>query len=309
MSIIVLGSINTDLVIRGAHLPAPGETVIGGEFAQVSGGKGANQAVAAARAGAQCVTMIGAVGDDQLGRAARSALAAERLDIEPVRTVADVASGVALIMVDDQGENCISVAPGANEHLSPDDIAHLPQDLFDGSRVFLASLEVPLETVRAGLERARSAGVTTVLNPAPSAAGILAENFLQLIDVLTPNEHEASQLSGIEVQDVATAGQAGRRLQKLGCKSVVVTCGAQGSVVVDESTTHVTARSVTPLDTTAAGDALNGALVVALSESRRLVAAVRWAGDAASISVTRAGAQPSLPLRAEIDAIHCTGGG
>lgn len=300
--IIVVGSINTDLVIRGPRLPAPGETVIGGEFYQAAGGKGANQAVAAARAALQPVTFVGAVGDDSLGQAALQRFRSENLICDYLTTIAGEPSGVALILVDEAGQNLISVAAGANAHLTAQNLEAIPEEVFSAASVFLTCLETPLPTVAAGLQRARRAGLMTVLNPAPACHEILKAGLLPLVDILTPNEGEAALLAGITTADGgdAAAVRAARMLQAQGCKQVILTRGSAGCLVVEEQVTHIPARSVLAIDATAAGDAFNGALAAALSEDRSLCEAAEWATAAAAISVTRRGAQPSLPTRAEI---------
>ena len=301
--IIVLGSVNTDLVIRGPRLPGPGETVLGGEFYRAHGGKGANQAVAAARASSDPVAFIGAVGDDAFGREALAHFERENLDCRYVKTVPDQPSGVALILVDRRGENSISVASGANLSVTPADVDAVPDEVFRAARVFLACLESPLEAVARGLARAKQAGLLTILNPAPAAAEICREELLSLVDVITPNEGEAAMLAGLEAgeRSTAVAVAAARRLQQLGCRRCVVTLGPCGCIVVEEDVTPVEGCRVEAVDATAAGDAFNGALAVAVSEGRTLVEAARWANRAAAIAVTRPGAQPSLPVRAEID--------
>jgi ribokinase len=298
-----VGSINTDLVMRGPRLPRPGETVIGGEFYQAAGGKGANQAVAAARAALDRVAFVGAVGDDGLGQAALQRFRSENLVCDYLKTVAGEPSGVALILVDEQGQNLISVAAGANAHLTEQDLEALPEEVFSAASVFLTCLETPLPTVAVGLRRAKRAGLLTILNPAPACREILDAGLLQLVDVLTPNEGEAALLAGISAgraDDEAAAVRATRLLQAQGCKQVIVTRGAAGCLVVAEEVTHIPAFSVRAIDATAAGDAFNGALAAALAEGRSLCEAAEWANAAAAISVTRRGAQPSLPNRAEI---------
>jgi ribokinase len=302
-----MGSINTDLVIRGPRLPVPGETVTGGEFYQAFGGKGANQAVAAARAAIEPVIFVGAVGDDELGNAAAGHLRSENLVCHYLKMVPGEPSGVALILVDEAGQNLISVAAGANARLGPRDLDAVPHAPFAAARVFLTSLETPLETILYGLQRAKRAGLLTVLNPAPATRAILDPALLSLVDVLTPNAGEAAFLTAADTReasvhdDEAALGWA-RRLQSLGCRQVVVTLGSAGCLVVDEQPTRVPGRNVAAVDATAAGDAFNGALAVGLSEGRSLVEAARWANAAAALSVTRRGAQPSLPTRREIDA-------
>lgn len=300
-NVLVLGSVNTDLVIRGPSLPRPGETVLGGEFYRAAGGKGANQAVAAARLGTDPVTFVAAVGDDDFGRSALAGFARENLDCRFVKTVTRRASGVALILVDEQGENLISVASGANFDLTPDDVDRLPSSVFDAAAVFLVCLESPLQTVVRAVERARAAGCRTILNPAPADRALLDTNCLAQVDVITPNESEATALSGVAVNDSESAAAAAERLCQRGCRSAIVTLGSAGCVVFErEQSSHIPASRVEAVDSTAAGDAFNGALAVALAEGQSLVAAASWASAAAAISVTRAGAQPSLPLRAEL---------
>lgn len=301
--IVVLGSVNTDMVIRSPRLPAPGETVLGGEFYQALGGKGANQAVAAARLSKTVVSYIGAVGDDDPGRAALQQLQDESLICEQVRVIEGHATGMALILVDATGQNLISVAPGANAHLTPAHLDGLPPAQLTSCEVFLASLETPLETVVRGLTIARQCGATTILNPAPARP--LPDDVLRLVDVLTPNESEARILASDPADPDGgrqlTAREAAGRLRERGCGAVIVTLGAAGCLVADGELVGIPGRAVTAVDATAAGDAFNGALSVALSEGRPLRDAARWANVAASISVTRRGAQPSLPRRGEVD--------
>ncbi len=302
MSIIVLGSINTDLVIRSAALPHPGETVLGGEFYRTSGGKGANQAVAAARSCREPVTFLAAVGDDSFGRESLAALQPENLNAEFIKVVIGQPSGVALILVDANGQNLISVASGANWLLRPEDIRTVPIEVWQQSRVFVACLESPLETVMAGLRRAKQNGLTTIVNPAPANDEIMFAVGLRLIDVFTPNESETAQLTGKAVSSDADVEAAGRQLQTAGCSRVIITRGERGCCVLDgDQLTHLPAHHVEAIDATAAGDVFNGALATALSEGRTLVEAARWASAAAAISVTKRGAQPSIPRREEID--------
>lgn len=305
MSLLVLGSINRDLVIRGPRLPRPGETVLGGEFYQASGGKGANQAVAAARAAANqtSVAFVGAVGNDVFGEELRSALLHEGIDVAPLKVVAGAASGVALILVDDVGENLISVASGANALLLPADIDALSGDDFRRCRVLLASLEVPAATVHRGLSRARELGLTTILNPAPVQDPAVVESLLPLVDLLTPNEHELAALAGTTADSLAAVAAAAREVQELGAREIIVTLGGQGALVVSGAgeAQHVPAFPVTAIDTTAAGDCFSGTLALALAEGLPLLEAARFAAAAAALSVTRRGAQPSLPRREEIE--------
>ncbi len=299
--VIVLGSINTDLVIRGKRLPSPGETVLGGRFYQAGGGKGANQAVAAARLASQPVSFVAAVGDDAFGRQAIQRFAHENLDCQHVKTLAGEASGVALILVDEQGENLISVASGANACLTRADVDSLPDDVFPPGCVFLTCLETPLEAVTAGLTRAKAAGLRTIFNPAPADPAVCQNGLLQKVDVLTPNAGEAAALSGLDTSDDDGAVAAAERLREMGCASCIITLGSRGCVVVQREVTWIAGRSVQAVDATAAGDAFNGALAVAMAEGRSLVEAAEWANRVAAITVTRAGAQPSLPHRAELE--------
>lgn len=303
MSILVLGSSNTDLVISLPRLPGLGETVAGGNFYRCAGGKGANQAVAAARCGGK-VTFVSAVGDDEFGRAVLAGLKQDGIDYDLVKVVHDQPSGVALIMVDAEGENCIGVASGANNSLFPEDVAAIPLEIFSSSRVFLACLESPLATVTRGLVAARNAGLVTILNPAPATVRILQDDVLPHVDILTPNRVEAQALSDVEVSDLDSAIAAARKLQELGAGAVVLTLGADGCLVLENEPTAVPAPRVQAVDTTGAGDTFNGALAVALSEGRSLLESAAWAARAAAISVTRPGAQPSIPTRAQIDAVE-----
>lgn len=316
ISTLVLGSVNVDLVIHGPRLPGPGETVLGGEFLQASGGKGANQAVAAARAAAGTVAFVGGVGDDPFGTQSREGLTREGLELSGLITFPQTSTGIALILVDAAGQNLISVASGANARLSPDHVDALPDELFAGAKVFLTSLEIPLPTVRRGLERAREQGLITILNPAPADRGILEGNLLSLVDILTPNETELCQLTeetwGSEAEGAPTGAKstaddpsrwraAAVKLTNRGCRSVIATLGPAGCLAVGDLELRQSAPAVRAVDATAAGDAFNGALAVALAEGQPLTAAVRFATATAALSVTRAGAQPSLPRRKEIE--------
>lgn len=300
--ILVIGSIHQDLVIRGPRLPQPGETVLGGQFYQVAGGKGANQAVACRRAGNSPVWLIAAVGTDLLGNKALDELEKEGLETQSIQKVADQATGVALILVAQDGENCISVASGANASLQS---AHFPAtsaSIWSPGNYLLASLEVPWQTVAAGLAQARACKMTTILNPAPAAAALREQLNWQNVDIITPNAQEASLLTGSEVVDVPSALQASAQLLELGCLNAIVTLGKQGLVLRQaETVLHLPAHPVTAIDTTAAGDCFNGALVAALASGKELPKAVAWANLAAGLSVQREGAQPSLPSQQEIE--------
>ncbi|MBM83965.1 MAG: ribokinase [Planctomycetaceae bacterium] len=300
-SITVLGSINTDLVIKTPTLPTQGTTVLGGEFYRASGGKGANQAVAAARLARQSVRFVSAVGDDQFGVEAREGLERENLDLEHIKVVEGVASGVALIMVDGQGENQIAVASGANLELTRKDVSRADSAFVEGG-VFLACLESPWEAVLAGLRKAKAAGMTTILNPAPANRCIMREDYLELVDILTPNQSEAIELADAGQSRLKGLLRSADLFQELGCQRIVITRGADGLLIVDgDEATSVESHVVEAVDTTAAGDAFNGALAVALAEGKPLFESCRWASAAAALSVTRLGAQPSLANREELE--------
>jgi ribokinase len=300
--VIVLGSINTDLVIRVPHLPRRGETVIGGSFFSSLGGKGANQAVAAARAGRGFVAFVSAVGDDDFGRRALAALGQEQLQLDHVEIYQQHSTGVAMIQVDEQGANCIAVDSGANSAVSINQIDRIAAEVFADAKVFLASLEVPLATVQRGLERAKAAGLTTILNPAPVSDPAAIAGLMPLVDVLTPNEVEAAALAGMSISDVNSAQQAAVRMLAAGWRNVIITLGEQGIMIASaEGTRHLPALVVQAVDTTAAGDAFNGALAVARAEGHDMDAAAHFASAAAAISVTSAGAIGSLPTRFHIE--------
>jgi len=295
--IVVLGSTNTDMVVKSERIPAPGETILGGRFLMNPGGKGANQAVAAARLGGEVVFMA-KVGDDLFGREAKALFAKEGICTDYVLTDPQEPSGVALIMVDGKGENCIAVASGANGTLTPDDIG-VARDEIEQAGVLLMQLETPVDTVLCAAQWAAAKGVPVVLNPAPACP--LPDALLACLSMITPNESEAELLTGVRVTDEASAEQAARALCDKGAKRVVITMGGKGAFVYwDGQGITVPAVKVDAVDTTAAGDVFNGALAVALTEDRPLAAAVSFAAEAAAISVTRMGAQASAPYRKEI---------
>ncbi|HEX2760836.1 MAG TPA: ribokinase, partial [Rhizomicrobium sp.] len=291
--ILVVGSANMDLVAFADRLPAPGETLLGGAFQSFAGGKGGNQAVAAARAGGK-VAFLGRIGNDLFGARLRSGLEDDGVDTRLLGTV-EGASGVAIIM-SGGGNNMIVVAPGANDALTADTI---DKKAFAGIRFVLAQLETPLEGVIAAARLARAVGATFILDPAPARA--LPGELLSMVDWLTPNESEACGLLGLKSlgEPVAVA----RQLKSLGPRGVVLKLGGQGVVVLGEDDVPlvIPARKVAVADTTAAGDAFNGAFAVALSEGQAAQEAARFAVAAAGISVTRQGAQPAMARRAEID--------
>jgi ribokinase len=294
--IIVVGSSNTDMVVKVPTLPRAGETVIGGTFFTARGGKGANQAVAATRAGGS-VTLIACLGDDTLGDETLAALAREGIAVDGVRRMAGVHSGVALILVDQRGENSIAVAPGANALLAPEQVARCAE--LSAGDVLLTQLETPLESVLASVRAASDAGASAILNPAP--ARDLPEELLRLVSVLTPNEAEAARLAGVPPGERHSVEHAATTLLLRGVRAVVITLGEAGAYVATaEDRYTVPGWRVTPRDTTGAGDVFNGALAVALTERMPLGEAVRFANAAAAISVTRDGAQPAAPHRAEI---------
>lgn len=295
--IVVVGSANTDMVVRVPRLPRPGETVIGGSFFSARGGKGANQAVAAARAGGS-VALIACLGDDAFGDETLAALAAEGIALHGVRRMSDARSGVALILVDERGENSIAVAPGANALLGPEQVASCAEVLTTGD-ILLTQLETPLETVLAALRAANRAGARAILNPAPARE--LPDELLGLVSVLTPNESEAARLTGVSTDDTHWLEAAATALLLRGVGAVVITLGAAGAyVATGEVRRTIPGWDVDPRDTTGAGDVFNGALAVALAQQIPLVEAVRFANAAAAISVTRDGAQPAAPRRTEI---------
>lgn len=300
--IVVVGSFNMDLVVRMPAIPKPGETLLGGVFATYPGGKGANQAVAAARLGGQ-VAMIGRVGADAFGDQLLTVARSEGIDTRFVGVDARAATGVALIQVDAQGQNSIAVASGANFTLTAADVsASFTQlDQFD---LLVMPLETPIDTIELAAALAHRAGAQVVLNPAP--AQHLSPELLRNVDVLIPNEHEAAFMAGIAVHTLQDAREAAAALLQLGPRTVIVTLGHRGALIAQREQAgavfaQVAAFSVQAVDTTAAGDAFVGALAVALGEGRSLPAATRFASAAAALSVTRIGAQPSLPNRSDVE--------
>jgi ribokinase len=296
-SILVIGSSNTDMVVKSPHLPAPGETIIGGSFFMNPGGKGANQAVAAARLGGS-VTFVCKTGNDMFGKRARQQFREEGINTDLVIEDPVQPSGVALITVDDQGENCIVVASGANGHLYEQDLEPAIPFLQEAG-IILLQLEIPVNTVAFAARTAAGFGKQVILNPAPVCP--LDDELLNNLSVITPNETEAFLLTGIKVIDETTAAEAAKFLAAKGVETVIITLGAKGALVLHRDQLNlVSAPIVQAVDTTAAGDVFTGALAVALSEKREMLEAVEFACQAAALSVTRLGAQASAPYRHEL---------
>ena len=295
--IIVIGSSNTDMVVRSKSLPRPGESVLGGDFMMAGGGKGANQAIAIARMGHK-VIFSAAVGRDMFGDAAVDGYKNFGVDTSYI-VRKDTPSGIALIMVDSQGQNSISVALGANNCLTAEDVMPALEQISAGDIVLL-QLEIPMETVDACVAVAAEKGARVVLNPAPAA--VVSEQTLSKLYLITPNQTEAQTLTGIEVTDETSATEAAAALCAKGVERVVITMGGQGSLLYqDGKSVVIPACKVTAVDTTAAGDVYNGALCAGVAEGMALEDALHFASKAAAISVTREGAQPSVPSREEVD--------
>lgn len=295
--IVVIGSCNTDMVIKSDRLPEPGETIIGNTFMMNPGGKGANQAVAAARMGGN-VTFISKTGNDLFGKQSIELYNAEGIKTNYIFSDPDNPSGVALISVDAKGENCILVASGANGTLSIDDIEKAREEI-ETSSLVLMQLEIPVKTVEYAAEIAFRKGIKVILNPAPAQA--LTNRLLKSLHIITPNKTEAEMLSGVKVTDWISAKAASDAISDKGVDIVVLTLGSLGALIKEGKQYHrIEAEKVTAVDTTAAGDTFCGALSVGLSEGMNIVDAVKMACKAAAITVTRMGAQASIPYRAEI---------
>ncbi|MFU8827333.1 MAG: ribokinase [Brevefilum sp.] len=298
-NILVVGSINMDLVVRVPNAPVPGETVMGGDFETFPGGKGANQAVAAARMGGN-VTMVGRVGNDDFGNTLIEGLVEDRIKTTFVTKDSDAKTGIALIAVAENAENLIVVAPGANMRVSVEDV-HKASDLLQKIDLLIVQLECPLEAVTAAVEMAYAVNIPIVLNPAPAKP--LPPSLLAMVDVLTPNETELALLTGETNPDRAI-----EILRGWGTKNVVVTLGAQGARLVTATSDQILpAFKVTPVDTTAAGDAFNGALAVALAEGKPLLEAVRYGIAAGALATMQIGAQPSMPIREAVEDLLARG--
>jgi len=303
-SVLVIGSSNTDMIIKVDRMPQSGETIIGGEFATSAGGKGANQAVAAARAGGD-VTFIARLGQDMFGELALDGFQANGINTDYVARDRNNPSGVALIYVAKNGQNSIAVASGANSRLAPVDVRKA-KGIFPHAKVLLLQLETPLKTVRFAVELASKTALRVILNPAPARALPLA--LLNGLYLLTPNEIEAELLTGVIVHNEAAAAQAADKLLLRGVRNVIITMGAKGAFVAGgRLRKFVPGYKVKAVDATGAGDVFNGALAVAIAEGKSLFEAATFANAAAAISVTRLGAQTSAPTRQEIEQVLATG--
>lgn len=297
MKIVVAGSSNTDMIIKADRIPRPGETILGGEFTIAAGGKGANQAVAAARAGGD-VTFIACLGNDIFGKQALDNFRREKINVDYIKLVDYVSSGVALIFVDEKGENSIGVASGANSKLCPQDIDNA-ESAFKNAAALVVQLETPLETVKHAVMLAHKYKVPTILNPAPAQS--LGNDILEHVTIITPNETETELLTGIRVDSEDAARKAAHVLLSKGIETVLMTMGKEGSYLITEDTLRkVPSFKVKAVDTTAAGDVYNGTLAVALSKGMDLYDAAVYASAAAALSVTKLGAQPSAPYEEEI---------
>lgn len=294
----VLGSINVDHVIRVPYFPKAGETLTGYGYQIAYGGKGANQAVAAARLGAN-VQFIGTIGDDQIGQAMKSAFEQDGIDTTAITTIPNQSTGLAMIQVSDEGENSIVISAGANGDLSTE-LVEQHKGVIEQADILLMQLESPLQGVTLAAKTAKSAGTKVVLNPAPAQA--LPESLLSLVDMITPNETEAEILTGVKVSDETTACQAANHFHQLGIATVLITLGSKGVYLSENGKGEIIPGfRVKAVDTTAAGDTFNAGVVTALLEGKPLAEAIRFAHAAAAISVTRMGAQTAIPTRQETD--------
>ncbi|MEN8228911.1 MAG: ribokinase [Bacteroidota bacterium] len=298
--ILVIGSSNTDLIIKVPEIPRPGETLLGGIFHTFAGGKGANQAVAAARGGGD-VVFIASVGDDTYGVEAVKGYKFDNINTENIKICKNSPSGIAMITVSHKGENAITVASGANSLLSPADLDEA-EEAFDEADLMLVQLETPIETVSKAVEICNDFNTKVILNPAPAA--VLPDEILSGVEIITPNETEAESLTGISIKNEHDAGKAAERLHQKGVRTVIITMGASGAYLSDpdsECRMMVPGFDVKAEDTTAAGDVFNGQLAVALAEGKSLQDSVRLAHAAAALSVQKMGAQSSIPRREETD--------
>ncbi|RTN58660.1 ribokinase [Enterobacter ludwigii] len=297
-NLVVLGSINADHILNLESFPTPGETVTGNQYQVAFGGKGANQAVAAGRSGAK-IAFIACTGDDDTGERVRKQLASDNIDIAPVSVVEGESTGVALIFVNAEGENVIGIHAGANAALTTERV-NVQREIIANAEALLMQLESPVESVLAAAAIAHQNHTTVVLNPAP--ARVLSDELLALVDIITPNETEAEKLTGVRVENDDAAARAAKVLHDKGIGTVIITLGSRGVwASVNGEGRRVPGFKVKAIDTIAAGDTFNGALVTALLEGKRMDDAIRFAHAAAAIAVTRKGAQPSVPWRKEID--------
>ncbi|MCR3955023.1 MAG: ribokinase [Gudongella sp.] len=296
--VIVVGSLNMDLVVRAPKIPRPGETVLGSDFKQVPGGKGANQADAAAKLGAE-TAMLGAVGRDSMGSQLIRSLENDGVNVDKVLVKDSLPTGVAAIVVEDSGNNAITVAPGANSGFTPDDLSDM-DDVFKRAKVMLVQLETPIETVRTALRMAKENNVTTILNPAPAIE--LDDEIFSLVDILTPNETELELLSGMDTSNIERVEAAGKHLIQKGVSRLIVTLGSQGSIHIGNNSIRLyPAYNVKAVDTTAAGDSYNAALAVSISKGESLEDSIKFATKVGAMTVTKHGAQTSLPLVEEVE--------
>ncbi|MCI1779438.1 MAG: ribokinase [Bacteroidales bacterium] len=297
--ILVIGSSNTDMIVKSPKLPAPGETVLGDDFFMDPGGKGANQAVAAARLGGE-VVFICKVGDDMFGKKAMERYDKEKIDTSHIIICSEKPSGVALINVDEKAENCIVVASGANGMLSPEDVSEKVSAIEEAG-ILMMQLEIPIPSVERAAKFAKRSGAIVILNPAPMC-GMLPASLFSNIDIIVPNQNEAEKISGVPVTDISSASEAAAKINGLGVKNVIITMGSQGAILCEEGRISVfPAEKVKAVDTTAAGDTFCGALCVALSEGRTVSDAISFANHASAIAVTRHGSQNSIPYRSEMN--------
>ncbi|MDM3868206.1 ribokinase [Proteus faecis] len=298
--LVILGSVNADHILNVAHFPLPGETISGNQFQMVFGGKGANQAVAAGRCGAN-ISFLACLGNDDIGKKAKTQLMTDNIDTNSIELIDDVATGVALIFVNQQGENVIGIHAGANGRLDTSYVQRYG-NIIKEADALLMQLESPLDSVLKAAEIAKQENVQVILNPAPAQA--LPDELLSLVDIITPNETETEYLTGIKVIDDESAQLAADVLHHKGIKTVLITLGSRGVWVSEKNNKGciVPAFKVKAVDTIAAGDTFNGALITALLEGQSMMPAIKFAHAAAAIAVTRAGAQPSVPWRHEVDA-------
>jgi ribokinase len=296
--LVVLGSVNADHVLQVPSFPRPGETLHGTGYAVIPGGKGANQAVAAARLGAD-VAFIACVGDDSFGVNIRETFKSDGINVDGVMIEKNTPTGIAMIQVSATGENSICISAEANNHLTPVRLKPF-SDLISAAEMLLMQLETPIETIQAAAETAKLSGTVVVLNPAPAQS--LSDDLLKLVDIITPNETEAEQLTGIKVKDMPSAQQAAEKLHNKGIKMVMITLGSEG-VWLSEAAKgkQIKGFAVTAVDTTAAGDTFNGALLTRLLEKASVEESIRFAHAAAAITVTAKGAQTSIPNRQAVE--------